>query len=357
MVKPTKEELNYCYHTLNMKQSEISKKFNYYNISRLLDKYCIEKKKRGIFKKLTTEKLLKKFENEREDNGKFYDYSQVNYINQSTKIKIICPLHGQFYQFPMDHLKNYSGCKECANLKRQQTCLTKYGVTSTFQSEKIKQKIKETNLKKYGVENPSQSSKIHQKKIKTSLKNCGYEYGIQSDAIKQKIRETNLNKYGVSSAMKLPEISKKSIETRIKNNSYIKFTSSKEAKKYIKNYIEKKNYKLEQCAFSDVENNLYEWGYFYKNKWILYDLVVFELGYRGNKEKIIEILEYHGPFHYTKNDVIERGNEKAYPWKSKKMTIKESYEIDMIKEEFAKKLTNFYSVVWSKNVKNDLSTY
>jgi hypothetical protein len=353
MVRPTKEELNYCYHTLNMKQSEISKKFNYYNVSRLLDKYSIEKKKRGIFKKLTTEKLIKRFKDERTDSGEFYDYSQVNYINQSTKIKIICPLHGEFYQFSMDHLKNYSGCFECANLKRQQTCLIKYGATSTFQSEEIKQKIKETNLEKYGVENPSQSPDIHQKKIETSLKNYGCEYPTQSKIIKEKSKQTNFNKYGVSCAMKLPEVSKKSVETRFKNDNYIKSTSSKEAKNYIRSYIEEKNYKLDQCAFSDIENGLYEWGHQYGGKWILYDLVVFEEGFRGNKDKIIEILEYHGPFHYKENDVEERGDKEAYPWKDKKMTIKESYEIDKLKEEFAKTLTKCYNVIWSKKYHRD----
>lgn len=352
MVRPTKEELNYCYHTLNMKQSEISKKFNYYNVSRLLDEYCIEKKKRGIFKKLTSEKLIKRFKDERTDSGEFYDYSQVNYINQSTKIKIICPLHGEFYQFPMDHLKNYSGCFECANLKRQQTCLIKYGVTSTFQSEEIKQKIKETNLEKYGVENPSQSPDIHQKKIETSLKNYGCEYPTQSKIIKEKSKQTNFNKYGVSCAMKLPEISQKSLKTRMENNNFCRTNHSVECRDFIRNYIKQKGYDLTQCAFSDEENNLYEWGYQYKGRWILYDLVVFERGFRGNKCKIIEILEYHGPFHYTEKDVLERGCEKAFPWEGKQITIKESYDIDILKEEFAKSLTMNYNVIWSDKYHN-----
>ena len=347
MTKPTKEELYYCYHILNMKQSEISEKFNYHNVPRLLSKYGIEKKKRGIFKKLTTFELIKKFKTKREDRGEFYDYSNVNYINQSTKIEIICPLHGKFYQFPMDHIKGYSGCTECSLVKRNKTNLERYGVENPFQSEEIKNKIKQKNLEKYGVENPSQSPDIHQKKIETSLKNYGCEYPLQSEIIKQKSIQTNMEKYGVSYAMKLPEVAQKSIETRFKNNNYIKSTSSEEARNYIKAYIKEKNYKLDQCAFSDTEDGLYEWGYQYEGKWILYDLVVFEEEFRGNKDKIIEILEYHGPFHYKENSVKERGDEKATPWMKSKMTIKESYEIDKLKEKFAKSLTMNYNVIWA----------
>lgn len=352
MTRPTKEELYHCYHILNMKQSEISKKFDYHNVPRLLSKYCIEKKKRGTLKTLTTKKIIQRFKDLREDKGEFYNYSQVEYINSSTKIKIICPLHGEFYQYPLDHIKNYNGCIKCSKLKSIKTNLERYGVENPFQSEEIKNKIKQKNLEKYGVENPSQSSEIKQKKIETSLKNYGVENPSQSKIIKQKSKQTNMEKYGVSYAMKLPEVAQKSVETRFKNNNYIKSTSSEEARDFIKYYIDKKRYNLNQCAFSDNENNLYEWGYHYKGRWILYDLVVFEDGFRGNKDKIIEILEYHGPFHYTEEDVFIRSNEKAFPWKSKKMTIKESYDIDMLKEEFGKSLTMCYNVVWSNKYHN-----
>ena len=40
-----------------------------------------------------------------------YDYSLVNYINNNTKVKIICPQHGIFEQTPRGHLKY--GCPKC----------------------------------------------------------------------------------------------------------------------------------------------------------------------------------------------------------------------------------------------------
>jgi hypothetical protein len=42
-----------------------------------------------------------------------YDYSLVKYINNNTKIKIICPEHGEFKQTPNHHLKGF-GCNKCS---------------------------------------------------------------------------------------------------------------------------------------------------------------------------------------------------------------------------------------------------
>lgn len=47
-------------------------------------------------------------------HGNKYDYSKVEYINNKTKVCIICPIHGEFWQRPNDHLSGYS-CAKCAN--------------------------------------------------------------------------------------------------------------------------------------------------------------------------------------------------------------------------------------------------
>ena len=41
-----------------------------------------------------------------------YDYSKVEYINDKAKVCIICPEHGEFWQDPHTHLKG-SGCPKC----------------------------------------------------------------------------------------------------------------------------------------------------------------------------------------------------------------------------------------------------
>ena len=45
-----------------------------------------------------------------------YDYSQVNYVDMNTPIKIICPRHGEFMQKPRDHIR-YAGCPRCNSSK------------------------------------------------------------------------------------------------------------------------------------------------------------------------------------------------------------------------------------------------
>ena len=42
-----------------------------------------------------------------------YDYSQVAYKNNRQKVKIICPIHGEFMQTPHDHLSKKAGCPRC----------------------------------------------------------------------------------------------------------------------------------------------------------------------------------------------------------------------------------------------------
>lgn len=50
-------------------------------------------------------------------HAKKYDYSKVRYINAKTKICIICPIHGEFWQYPHDHLKG-QGCSKCGCVNR-----------------------------------------------------------------------------------------------------------------------------------------------------------------------------------------------------------------------------------------------
>ena len=46
-------------------------------------------------------------------HGSKYDYSKVKYVDSTTKVCIICPEHGEFWQTPNKHLSG-KGCKLCA---------------------------------------------------------------------------------------------------------------------------------------------------------------------------------------------------------------------------------------------------
>lgn len=49
-------------------------------------------------------------------HGDFYDYSLVDYKNNKTPVKILCPLHGEFFQSPTNHLYG-KGCVKCSRKK------------------------------------------------------------------------------------------------------------------------------------------------------------------------------------------------------------------------------------------------
>lgn len=46
-----------------------------------------------------------------------YDYSLVDYINPTTKVKIICPIHGTFEKTPNIHISKRQGCPKCKKSK------------------------------------------------------------------------------------------------------------------------------------------------------------------------------------------------------------------------------------------------
>jgi hypothetical protein len=61
-------------------------------------------------KNMTTEDWILKA---KRIHGDKFDYSKVNYINQKTKVEIICSKHGSFLQIPKNHLRG-RGCLKCA---------------------------------------------------------------------------------------------------------------------------------------------------------------------------------------------------------------------------------------------------
>lgn len=62
-------------------------------------------------KSLSQEEFIEK---SRTKHGSKYDYSKVAYKNNSTKVVITCPFHGDFPQVPKSHLKG-AGCSLCGD--------------------------------------------------------------------------------------------------------------------------------------------------------------------------------------------------------------------------------------------------
>ena len=65
-------------------------------------------------RKLTTEKFIEKA---KQVHGDRYDYSKVDYKDMETKVCIICPEHGEFWQAPYNHIGNNQNCPECAKIE------------------------------------------------------------------------------------------------------------------------------------------------------------------------------------------------------------------------------------------------
>ena len=119
-------------------------------------------------KKLTTEEFISRA---KEIHRDFYNYSDVKYINSKTKVRIICPNHGEFLQLPFDHLYG-KRCPKCAN---------KYSPTT----EEFIQQAKEIHRNRYDYSETEYLNRNTAVKIicpehgeffqtpKTHLKGCG----------------------------------------------------------------------------------------------------------------------------------------------------------------------------------------
>lgn len=122
-------------------------------------------------KRMSFEEFVKKAQGV---HGDKYDYSQVNYVNSKTKVKIICPIHGEFEQAPEKHWLG-RGCLLCGKEKWKETNIKKYGNPYPLQNQVSKERCKETCLERYGTDNPSKSEEVKEQTKQTNLERYGVE--------------------------------------------------------------------------------------------------------------------------------------------------------------------------------------
>ena len=89
-------------------------------------------------KTLSTEDFVEKA---RKVHGDKYDYSKVEYVDSHTKVCIICPEHGEFWQTPNNHIAKKQGCQKCYNNRR--------GITQRNNTEDFISKAREIHGDKY----------------------------------------------------------------------------------------------------------------------------------------------------------------------------------------------------------------
>lgn len=172
-------------------------------------------------------------ERARSVHGSRYDYSCVQYVNSKTKVEIVCPAHGPFWQTPEKHLIG-RGCphRECVNAKIAATNLRTLGVERPLQSEDVRAEVRATNLSRYGVEHATQSPEIQARRAATFEARYGVSCNLRSpDAVaaieakyggpspfcspevRARARESMLSRYGVDNPMRVDEFKAKFCET------------------------------------------------------------------------------------------------------------------------------------------------
>lgn len=149
-------------------------------------------------------------------HGDKYDYSLINYKNNSTKVKIVCPIHGVFEQNYQKHCTLGRGCWECG----KESCLRN---RDAFDGDSFISKAKEVHFDFYDYtksnyigynKNITITCPVHgdfEQTVSTHLqgsgcKSCGYiKAGEKGRIGKDKIFEKFINKHGYFYSYDIPE--------------------------------------------------------------------------------------------------------------------------------------------------------
>ncbi len=279
-------------------------------------------------------------------HGSKYDYSLTNYINNKTKVKIICPIHGVFEQIAGDHLNNH-GCPICGekNSLKNRTKTTKQFIE--------KAKLVHNNFYDYSLTNYTNAytkvkiiCPIHdmfEQKPSDHLSGCGCPTCGEKNSIKNRTKTT---KQFIEEANKIHNnfydyslVDYKRTKTKVKIICPIHgiFTqtpfahlskqgcpkcNSSHGENEIRNYLKEKNMLFEeQKKFKELGRLSYDF-------------------YLPNKNLLIE---YQGIQHYEPREHF--GGEKTF-------IIQQ--ENDKLKKEFAKKHNiSLLEISYKENV-NDL---
>lgn len=82
-------------------------------------------------------------------HGDKYDYSFVQYSGSREKVRIICKVHGDFWQAPFSHLAG-RGCPKCGQESRKQTMLARYGYEYSMQTPEGLSKTQQARVNMFG---------------------------------------------------------------------------------------------------------------------------------------------------------------------------------------------------------------
>jgi hypothetical protein len=137
------------------------------------------------------------------------------------KLLVKCACGSERYMTSGDLLLG-KRCLKCKTARYKETCRLKYGCENTFQSEKIKEKIRQTNQEKLGVDYPQQNKEVKAKTNKTCKEKYGYAYAFNQPKVYEKIRKTHMKNHGVEFPLQSKKIRDRGEETCLLNHGVSK---------------------------------------------------------------------------------------------------------------------------------------
>ena len=278
-------------------------------------------------------------------HGDKYDYSKVEYINSYTKICIICPKHGEFYQKPNNHLNGY-GCKLCGQDNRKQ----KISLTT----EEFIEKAKKVHGDKYDyskVEYINNHTKVviicpkhgpfYQEPgahlnghgcIKCFSDSCVKNFSLTTEKFIEKAKKVHGDKYDYSKV----EYINSETKVCIICPEHGPFWQTPHG--HLKGNNCPNCNKLSQEEFINRSNKIHHNKYDYS-----------KVEYKNIRTKVCIICPEHGPFWQTpKEHMNGRGCSKCYTGRNSKISQKIEYKLKELNVKYEKEKT----FDWLKNDAN-----
>jgi len=209
-----------------------------------------------------------------------YDYSKVDYINNATKVIVICSIHGDFEITPGYHLQG-GYCKICAkeNVANYWTPERRKQQSERIKSDEVLAKRRKTNNDKYGSESWAGSDnarmlkennegpwskKSRAKAMNTNIEKYGSKTWAESDIGKEKLVEilgSDDVRKKMSDGIKSDDARAKYRATSLKNHGANHWTQSTEGKEYLNhifNTPEERQLRSERMLSADVQRKYKE---------------------------------------------------------------------------------------------------
>ena len=153
------------------------------------------------------------------------DFIEVNVLDlpkgSGAKVKIICDVCGKKSEMCYGDVVKHNEENElitctsnsCADKKRKDTCMKKYGANNPSKVQEIKDKKKNTCQIHFGVDSPLRSKEIQNKAKKTWQLHFGVDNPFGSKEIQDKSKKTLQKRYNVDNPSKAQEIKDKKKNT------------------------------------------------------------------------------------------------------------------------------------------------